>query len=112
VAEKSKFMKIAILETKLISIAKKFKAGLEAAEGDAVKLASFVESNQTEITALATLAGPGASAATGVGLGLLNTVITAVKGAGDAASANGLSVSLDSSAVAEVKAVIAAIEKI
>ena len=105
-------MTIATLETSLLNVAKKVKAGLAAAEGDAVKLASFLESNQTEIAALATLAGPGASAATSVGLGLLNTAITAVKGAGDAASANGLSVSLDSAAVAEIKAVIAAIEKI
>jgi hypothetical protein len=105
-------MKLATLETNLINIAKKIKAGLETAEGDAVRLASFVEHNSSEITALASLAGPGASAATSVGLGLLNTAIAAVKGAGDAASANGLSVSLDSAAVAEIKAVIAAIEKI
>jgi len=105
-------MKIAVLETKLVDVAKKIKAGLEAAEGDAVKVAAFLESNSAEMTALAALAGPGASAATTVGLGLLNTAITAVKGAGDAASANGLSVSLDSSAIAEIKAVIAAIEKV
>jgi hypothetical protein len=105
-------MKFATLETDVLDIAKKIKAGLEAAEGDAVKVASFVENNSTEITALASLAGPGASAATSVGLGLLNTVITAVKGAGDAAAANGLSVSFDAAAIADVKAVIAAIEKV
>jgi hypothetical protein len=105
-------MKVAILESDVLSIASKVKAGLEAAEGDAVKLASFLENNSTLITALSTLAGPGAAAATSTGLGLLNTAIVAVKGAGDVASANGLSISLDSAAVAEVKAVIAAIEKI
>lgn len=105
-------MKIATLETDVLSIASKVKAGLEAAEGDAVKVASFLENNSTEISALANLAGPGAAAATQTGLGVLNTVITAVKGAGDAASANGLSVSFDAAAIAEVKAVIAAIEKI
>jgi hypothetical protein len=104
--------KFAVLETDLLNIAAKVKAGLEAAEGDAVKVASFLENNQTEITALAGLAGPSSAAATTVGLSLLNTAITAVKGAGDAASANGLSVSLDSAAIAEIKAVIAAIEKI
>lgn len=105
-------MKIATLETDLLNIAKKIKAGLEAAEGDAVKVASFVENNSAEITSLASLAGPGAAAATTTALGVLNTVIAAVKGAGDAASANGLSVSFDSAAIAEVKAVITALEKL
>jgi hypothetical protein len=105
-------MTIATLETDVLKIAKTIKAGLEAAEGDAIKVASFVETNSAEITSLASLAGPGASTVTNVALGLLNTVITAVKGAGDAGSANGLSVSLDAAVIAEVKAVIAAIEKI
>jgi hypothetical protein len=105
-------MTVATLETDVLKIAKTIKAGLEAAEGDAVKVASFVENNSTEITALAALAGPGASTVTNVALGLLNTVITAVKGAGDAASTNGLSVSLDAAAIAEVKAVIKAIEAV
>jgi hypothetical protein len=100
------------LETDLLAVGAKVKAGLEAAEGDAVKMAAFLESNSSEITALASLAGPGASAASSVGLSLLNTTINAVKGAGDAVSANGLSVSLDSAAIADVKAVIAAIEKV
>jgi len=100
------------LETEVLDIAKKIKAGLEAAEGDAVKVASFVEQNSTEISSLASLAGPGTAMVTNVALGLLNTAIIAVKGAGDAASANGLSISLDAAAIAEVKAVIAAIEKI
>lgn len=105
-------MKVAILETDLLNVAKKIKAGLESAEGDAVKLATFLENNEPEIASLAALAGPGAAAATAVGSNLLNLAINAVKGSGDAASANGLSVSLDSAAVAEIKAVIAAIEKI
>lgn len=105
-------MKIATLETDLLNIAKKVKAGLEAAEGDAVKVASFMENNSSEIAALAGLAGPAAAGATNVALGLLNIVIAAVKNAGEAAAANGLSVSLDSATITEVKAVIAAIEKI
>jgi hypothetical protein len=103
---------IATLEGDVVNIAKKIKAGLEAAEGDAVKVASFVETNSTEITALAGLAGTGATTATGAGLNLLNLAINAVKGAGDAASANGLTVSLDAATVADIKAVIAAIEKL
>ncbi len=105
-------MNVAKLETDLLSIGEKVKAGIEDAAGDAVKLATFLENNSSEITALASLAGPGAAKATQVGAALLNTAITAVKGAGDAASANGLTVSMDSAAIADVKAVIAAIEKV
>jgi len=105
-------VKIAELKTDALNIAKKIKNGIEAAEGDAVKLAAFVENNTPEITALASLAGGGATAVTSTALAVLNTVIAAVKGAGDAASANGLNVSFDQAAIAEVKAVIAAIEKI
>jgi hypothetical protein len=105
-------MKVATLETDVLNVAKKVKDGLEAAAGDAVKVASFVENNSAEITSLASLAGPGATGVTDVALGVLNTVIAAVKGAGQAAAGNGLSVSFDAAAIAEVKAVIAAIEKI
>lgn len=100
------------LESDLAAIAKKVKTGLQDAEGDAVKVATFLENNQAEITALASLAGPAAANATAVGSGILNLAINAVKNAGDAASANGLSVSLDAQTIASVKAVIAALEKI
>lgn len=100
------------LETDAITVAEKVKAGVEAAGNDAVKLAAWLGNNSAEITALAGLAGTGASTVTSTALSLLNTVINAVKDAGDAASSNGLSVSLDSSVIADVKAVIAAIEKV
>jgi hypothetical protein len=105
-------MKIATLETGVLDIAKKIRDGIEAAGGDAVKLASFVENNSTEITALASLGGAGSAAVTGTSLGILNLVITAVKGASTAAKANGLSVSFDSAAIAEVEKVIDALEKL
>ena len=105
-------MKIATLETDVVDIAKKIKEGLADAEGDAVKVAAFLENNSTEITALASLAGPAAAGATNVGLGLLNTVITAVKAAGAAGGANGLSVSFETSAIAAVNGVIEALEKV
>lgn len=105
-------MKVAVLDTEALDIAKKIKAGIEDAGDDAVKLAAFLANNSTEITALASLTGAGGAAAVSVGLSLLNAAITAVKGAGAAASANGVNVPLDSAAVAEVKAVIVAIEKV
>lgn len=105
-------MEVAKLETDVLNAAKKVKDGIEAAGNDAVKLASFVETHSTEITSLAALAGPGAANATGVGLTLLNLAITAVKKNASAASANGLSITLDSAAEASVKAVITALEKL
>jgi hypothetical protein len=105
-------MAIAKLETELLNIAKDVKAGLEAAGEDAIKLASFLEANSSKITALASLAGPQAAAVTTTGISLVNLAITAVKDAGASAAANGVNVKLDSAAVADVKAVIAAIEKI
>jgi len=105
-------MKIATLETAVLSVAKKVKDGIEAAGADAVKLATFLQSHQTEITSLASLAGPEAAAVTSAGAGLLNLAITAVKNTNAAAQANGINVNLDAAAIAEVKAVIAAIEKI
>jgi hypothetical protein len=105
-------VKIATLETDALKIAADVKAGIEDAAGDAVKLATFLENNSAKITALANLAGPGAAKATQVGASLLNLAITAVQGAGSAAGANGVNLSLDTAAIADVKAVIAAIEKI
>jgi hypothetical protein len=104
--------KLATLESDVLNIGSKIKAGLAAAEGDAVKMASFLETNAPEINALASLAGPGAIGVTNTALSVLNVVITAVKGAGAAGAANGLNVSLDAALIAEVKAVLAGIEKI
>jgi hypothetical protein len=99
-------------KTNLVNFAEKIKSGIEDAAGDAVKLASFLSTNATEINGLASLAGASGSKVTATATNTLNTVVTAVQAAGDAASANGLSVSFDAAAIADVKAVIAALEKI
>jgi hypothetical protein len=100
------------LETDIVSVGTKLKAGIEAAGTDAVKMAAWVQENSPEITALAALAGPGGSTVTSLGLSLFTAVSNAVKDAGDSASKDGLSVSLDAALIAQVKAIIAAIEKI
>lgn len=105
-------MKIAVLETDALNYAKDVRDGIEAAGADAVKLATFLQNNSTKITALASLAGPEAAAVVALGTTLSNLAITAVKGAAAAAKANGVSVTLDSTVVAQVEAAIAAIEKI
>lgn len=105
-------MKVATLETKVLNAAKDVKAGIEEAGDDAVKLAVFLENNSAKITALASLAGPGAAKATQIGAALLNLAITAVKDAGAAASANGVSITLDQATLADVKGFVTAVEKI
>jgi hypothetical protein len=103
-------MSIASIESGIIAVAKKIKAGIELAGEDALKVAGFLQSNQAEITALANLAGSKTSNVVATGQTVLGAVISAVKGASDAASANGLSVSLDATVIAAVKAVIKDLE--
>jgi len=103
-------MSIASIESGIVAIAKKIKAGIEIAGEDALKIAGFLQANQAEITGLAALAGSKTSNVVATGQTVLGEVITAVKGAGDAASANGLSVSLNASVIAEVKAIIKDLE--
>ena len=103
---------LAKLETDVINVAAKVRAGIEDAGSDAVKLAAWLGNNSAEITALASLAGPGAATVSAVGLSLVNLAINAVKSMGAAAGSSGLSVTLDQDTVNAVKALIAAIEKI
>lgn len=105
-------MKLAVLETEALNIAKDIRAGIEDAGADAVKLATFLQNNSGKVTALASLAGPEAAAVVAAGTTLTNLAITAVKGTAAAAKANGVSVTLDQAAVAQVEAAIAAIEKV
>jgi hypothetical protein len=103
-------MSIASIESGIVSVAKKIKAGLETAGEDALKVAGFLQANQAEITGLAALAGSKTSNVVATGQTVLGAVITAVKGADDAASANGLSVALKASVIAEVKELIKDLE--
>jgi hypothetical protein len=98
------------IESGIVAAAKKIKAGLETAGEDALKLAGFLQANQAEITGLAALAGSKTSNVVATGQTVLSAVITAVKGASDAASANGLSINLDATVIASVKAVIKDLE--
>lgn len=103
-------MSLSSIESGIVNVAKKIKAGLETAGEDALKLAGFLQANQAEITGLAALAGSKTSNVVATGQTVLGEVISAVKSAGDAASANGLSVSLNAEVIAAVKAVIKDLE--
>ena len=105
-------MSVASFESNVVNFAKKVKAGLETAGEDALKVASFLSTNATEISGLASLAGPTGTSVATVATSVLGQVVTAVQDAGDAASTNGLTVSFDAQVIADIKAVIAALEKI
>jgi hypothetical protein len=99
-------------ESGLIAVIKKIKAGLEIAGEDALKVAGFLQQNQAEISGLAALAGSKTSSVVATSQKVLGEVITVVKGSSDAAAANGLSIPLNASVIAEVKALIAELEKL
>jgi hypothetical protein len=98
------------LESGIVAIAKKIKEGFQVAEGDAIKLANFLQQNQATISGLAAIAGSKTSNVAATSEAVLSEVITAVKASGDAAAANGLSVPLTSAAVAAVKTLIKDLE--
>jgi hypothetical protein len=105
----SEFAKI---ESDIVLVAGKIKAGFEAAGDDVLKLADFAQKNSAEITALAALAGSGATKVSAVGLQVLQLCVPVVKNADAAAGAKGLNIPLDQAAFAAVKALIADLEKI
>jgi hypothetical protein len=99
-------------EGNLINFAKKVKAGIEDAGEDALKLANWLAANQTEISGLASLAGANGTKVANTATNVLSAVSTAVQAAGDAATTNGLTVTLDAAVIADVKDVIGIIEKV
>ena len=98
------------IESGIVAVAKKIIEGFQAAEGDALKLATFLQTNAAEITGLAALAGSKSSNVVATGQSVLSVVISAVKAAGDAATANGLNVQLDAAVISAVKYVIKDLE--
>jgi hypothetical protein len=103
-------MSLASIESGIVAVAKKIKAGIEVAGEDALKLAGFLQANQAEITGLAALAGSKTSNVVATSQQVLGEVITAVKSTSDAAVANGFNVPLTAAAVAAVKALIKDLE--
>ena len=100
------------IESDLVAFGDKVKADIELAAGDAVKLASYLSTHSTEITGLASLAGPTGTAVATAASSVLSAAVTAVETLGDAATANGLNVNFDQATIAAVKAAIAAIKAI
>ena len=94
----------------IVSGAKAFKAGLLNVVGEAPVVMNAITANAPEVEALTALVFPGAVQIETAGLNLLTQVANAIKDAGDAATANGLSVTFDQNLIGDVKALIPVFE--
>lgn len=94
----------------IVAGAKAFKAGLLKVVGEAPVVMNAITANAPEVEALTSLVFPGATAIETAGLNVLTQVANAVKDAGDAGTANGLSVSFDQALINDVKALIPVFE--
>jgi hypothetical protein len=100
------------IESSLVAFGDKVKADIELAAGDAVKLAAYLSQHQTELTGLASLAGPTGTAIAAASTSVFTAVANAIETLGEAATANGLNVNFDSATIAAVKAAITAVKAI
>jgi hypothetical protein len=99
-------------EQDVVNIAKKAKSELEAVGEDAGKVLTWVATNGSQISGLAALAGPsGASIAT-IGLKLIGLAGAALQAEGEAASANQVSIPLDTTVKNDILALFAAVKSI
>ena len=95
---------------KLVAAAKDFKSDILKAAEKAPAIAADVEKDAPEVEALVALAFPGAAAIEQAALVGFEAICDAVEAAGPAASANGLSVSLDKTLIASVQSVLPALK--
>jgi thiamine pyrophosphokinase len=86
------------------------KKDIELAATDAEKALAFVNAHKSTIIGLASLGGPLAGTITTNALNLYDTVADSVQAAGVAASANGVSVTLDQATLQSILADIAAVK--
>jgi hypothetical protein len=96
--------------SKLVAAAKDFKAEILKAAAKAPIVAEDVEKDAPQVEALVELAFPGAAAVEQTALTAFEAICDAVKTAGPAAAANGLSVSLDKGLISSVQAALPALE--
>jgi len=94
------------IAAKIVAAAKDFKLAVLKAANEAPAIVADVAKDAPEVEALVELAFPGAAAIEEAALNAFEVIATAVESAGPAAAANGLSVSLDKTAIAAVQAVL------
>jgi hypothetical protein len=96
--------------SKFIGAAKAVKAAILKAAEEAPAIATAVEKDAPEIQDLLEVFFPGAVAAEESAVEVFELVLDAIEAAGPAASANGISVSLDKTLVAKCQAVLPALK--
>jgi hypothetical protein len=96
--------------TWLLGVAKTIKNGILKVAGAEPQIAAAIASIAPTAEAISNLIVPGSGNFEQHLLDVWGVAASAVKGAGDAAAANGLSITLDAALVAEIKAVLPAVE--
>jgi hypothetical protein len=96
--------------SKFVAAAKDFKSAVLTAAEKLPAIAADVQKDAPEVEALVALAFPGAAAIEEAALVAFEAICAAVEAAGPAASANGLSVSLDKTLIASVQGVLPALK--
>ena len=95
----------------VVKVGKAIKGGIELAAEDAAKVGKWLLGNKSLIEGITATVSPAAAAIEENAINLYDMIAQSVETAGEAAGANGLSVSLDASTVAAIKADIAAAKK-
>jgi hypothetical protein len=98
------------IASKIVAAAKDFKSAILKAAEEAPVIAADVQKDAPEVEALLDLAFPGAAAIEQVSLSAFEALADAVEAAGPAASANGLSVTLDKTLIADIQASLPALK--
>lgn len=96
--------------SKLISAAKAFKSDILKAAEKAPTIVADVAKDAPELASLVELAFPGAAAIETAALNAFEAICDAVEAAGPAASANGMSVSLDKTLIADIQKALPALK--
>jgi len=94
----------------LLGVAKAVKNGILKVAGEEPKVEAAIKTIAPTIEAISNLIIPGSGTIEAHLVDVWSVVASAVKSAGDAAGANGLSVVIDAELVAAVKAVLPAVE--
>lgn len=96
--------------TWLLNIGKAVKNGILKVAGAEPKIAAAISAIAPTVEGISNLLIPGSGTFEAHLLDVWGVAANAVKGAGDAAAANGVSVTLDAALVAEIKAILPAVE--
>lgn len=98
------------LVSKVVAAAKDFKSAILKAAEEAPAIAGDVSKDAPELADVVELLFPGAAGIEETALAAFEVIAQAVSDAGPAASANGLSVSLDKTLIADIQALLPALK--